>query len=145
LPLYFGIARDFHLVIDSGLHPKKVGRLAAPNLTPLQRVKLDLIIITHCHLDHIGSLPVVMREHPDTPVIMTTSSRMLIERMLHNSANVMLRQKEEEDTTMYKCPVYRDARRKDENRVFDVLLRTDHEEGPDHWIKRGVALLTTNV
>ena len=45
---------DFHLVIDSGLHPKKVGRVAAPNLRPLEGVQLDLIIITHCHLDHIG-------------------------------------------------------------------------------------------
>src|SRR5262249_40296743 len=38
---------DFHLVVDSGLHPKKVGRVAAPNLRPLQGVKLDLILITH--------------------------------------------------------------------------------------------------
>jgi Cft2 family RNA processing exonuclease len=34
-------------------------------------------------------------------VIMTTSSRMLIERMLHNSANVMMRQKEEEHIPDY--------------------------------------------
>jgi Cft2 family RNA processing exonuclease len=92
---------DLNILIDSGLHPKKVGRAAAPDLKPLRGVTLDLIIITHCHLDHIGSLPVVMREHPNTPVLMTTSSRMLIERMLHNSANVMLRQKEEENIPDY--------------------------------------------
>jgi Cft2 family RNA processing exonuclease len=92
---------DLNLLIDCGLHPKKVGRAAAPDLRPLRGVTLDLIIITHCHLDHIGSLPVVMREHPNTPVIMTSSSRMLIERMLHNSANVMLRQKEEDNIPDY--------------------------------------------
>lgn len=92
---------DINILIDCGLHPKKVGRAAAPDLKPLRGVTLDLIVITHCHLDHIGSLPVVMREHPNTPVIMTTSSRMLIERMLHNSANVMLRQKEEENIPDY--------------------------------------------
>ncbi len=92
---------DLNILVDSGLHPKRVGRVAAPDLKPLRGVTLDLIIITHCHLDHIGSLPVVMREHPNTPVIMTTSSRMLIERMLHNSANVMLRQKEEENIPEY--------------------------------------------
>ncbi len=92
---------DLNILVDCGLNPKKVGRLATPDLKPLRGLTLDLIIITHCHLDHIGSLPVVMREHPNTPVIMTTSSRMLIERMLHNSANVMVRQKEEENIPDY--------------------------------------------
>jgi Cft2 family RNA processing exonuclease len=92
---------DFHLVIDSGLHPKKVGRVAAPNLRPLQGVKLDLILITHCHLDHIGSLPLLMRDQPNTPAIMTPPSHMLIERMLHNSANVMMREREEKGVADY--------------------------------------------
>mgnify|MGYP005826309445 FL=1 len=63
---------DLNLLIDCGLHPKRVGRQATPDLKPLRGVTLDLIIITHCHLDHIGSLPVAMREFPNTPVIMTT-------------------------------------------------------------------------
>jgi Cft2 family RNA processing exonuclease len=98
--LYLQIG-DFHLLIDSGLNPKKIGRIAAPSHRPLQGVKLDLILVTHCHLDHIGSLPLLMRAHPNTPVIMTQPSRMLIERMLHNSANVMLREKEEKNITDY--------------------------------------------
>lgn len=92
---------DFHFVVDSGLHPKKTGRLAAPDLRPLQGVKLDAIFITHCHLDHIGSLPLLMRAQPDTPVIMTPPSLMLIERMLHNSANVMAREREEKGIADY--------------------------------------------
>jgi Cft2 family RNA processing exonuclease len=92
---------DLNILIDSGLHPKKVGRRAAPDHAPLRGKSLDLIIITHCHLDHIGSLPVTMREHPNATVVMTTSSRMLIERMLHNSASVMLRQREDQDIPDY--------------------------------------------
>lgn len=92
---------DLRILIDCGLNPKKVGRAASPSLKLIRGEPLDLIIITHCHLDHIGSLPVVMREHPNTPVIMTQGSRMLIERMLHNSANVMVRQKEEENIPDY--------------------------------------------
>ncbi len=92
---------DLNILVDCGLHPKKVGRAATPDLAHIRGVRLDLIIITHCHLDHIGSLPVAMRDHPNTPVIMTTSSRILIERMLHNSANVMLRQKQEDNIPDY--------------------------------------------
>ena len=55
---------DLNILIDCGLHPKKIGRAASPDLAALRGRTLDLIIITHCHLDHIGSLPVVMREHP---------------------------------------------------------------------------------
>ncbi|MBE7540638.1 MAG: MBL fold metallo-hydrolase [Opitutaceae bacterium] len=86
---------DLSILVDCGLNPKLSGRAATPDLARLRAQTLDLIIVTHCHLDHIGSLPLVMREHPDTPVILSTASRMLIERMLHNSANVMARQKEE--------------------------------------------------
>ncbi len=92
---------DLSVLIDCGLHPKKVGRAAAPDLSVLRKRRLDLIVITHCHLDHIGALPVAMREHPGAPVVMTTSSRILIERMLHNSANVMMRQKEDDNIPDY--------------------------------------------
>jgi Cft2 family RNA processing exonuclease len=102
---------DLNVLIDCGLHPKKVGRAATPDLAPLRGKNLDLIIITHCHLDHIGSLPVVMREHPEAPVIMTNASRMLVERMLHNSANVMMRQREEQDIPDYPLFTHEDIDR----------------------------------
>lgn len=92
---------DLRILIDCGLNPKQVGRAASPELSLIREKGLDLIIITHCHLDHIGSLPVAMREHPNTPVLMTTSSRLLIERMLHNSANVMMRQRDEQNVPDY--------------------------------------------
>jgi Cft2 family RNA processing exonuclease len=92
---------DFHLVVDSGLHPKQAGRQAAPDLRPLQGVELDLVVITHCHLDHIGSLPLLLRDQPRVPAVMTLPSRMLIERMLHNSANVMVREREEKGVPDY--------------------------------------------
>jgi Cft2 family RNA processing exonuclease len=102
---------DLNILVDCGLHPKRVGRVATPDFKPLRGLTLDLIIITHCHLDHIGSLPVAMREHPNVPVVMPISSRMLIERMLHNSANVMLRQKEEEKIPDYPLFTHEDIDR----------------------------------
>lgn len=92
---------DLNILIDSGLNPKTPGLGALPDFKLLKNVQLDLIIITHCHLDHIGGLPVVMRQHPKTPVWLTQSSRMLIAKMLHNSANVMQKQKEEDNVPGY--------------------------------------------
>src|SRR5690606_23148741 len=90
-----------NVLVDCGLHPKMVGRKATPDLAAIRGERLDLIVITHCHLDHIGSLPVVMREHPDVPVVMSQSSRILIERLLHNSASVMVRPKGAADVPEY--------------------------------------------
>ncbi|HTQ30522.1 MAG TPA: MBL fold metallo-hydrolase, partial [Opitutaceae bacterium] len=92
---------DVRILLDCGLHPKLTGRRAAPDLARLRDAPPDLIVITHCHLDHIGSLPLAMREHPEAAVVMTQPSRILIERMLHNSASVMLRQKEDENIPDY--------------------------------------------
>ena len=102
---------DLHLLIDSGLNPKTPGLGALPDFDRLRDVKLDLIIITHCHLDHIGGLPVVMRQHPKTPVLLTQSSRQLIEKMLHNSATVMQKQKEEDNVPGYPLFTHKDVER----------------------------------
>jgi Cft2 family RNA processing exonuclease len=102
---------DLNVLVDCGLHPKKTGRRAAPDLSLLRGRSLDLIVITHCHLDHIGSLPIAMREHPGAPVVMTTSSKIIIERMLHNSVNVMFRQKEEEQIADYPLFTHEEVER----------------------------------
>lgn len=91
----------FSFVVDAGLHPKLAGIEATPDFSRLEDVELDFVIVTHCHLDHIGSLPVLLRNRPDTRVIMSKPSQMLVERMLHNSCNVMLRQKAEQSIKEY--------------------------------------------
>ena len=45
----------FNILVDCGLHPKKIGKQALPNYDLLGEDSLDLIILTHCHLDHLGS------------------------------------------------------------------------------------------
>ncbi len=108
--LYLQIG-GFNILIDCGLNPKTPGLEAMPDLESLRGVRLDLIIVTHCHLDHIGSVPVVMRDHPKTPVLLTQSSRLLIEKMLHNSANVMQQQKEELSIPGYPLFTHKDIER----------------------------------
>ena len=85
----------FKFVIDSGLHPKYAGAESLPKHDAISRNSLDFIILTHCHLDHLGSLPLLSREHPDAPVILSYPSSILARRMLSNSISVMRRQRSE--------------------------------------------------
>ncbi|TVR46954.1 MAG: MBL fold metallo-hydrolase [Puniceicoccaceae bacterium] len=94
----------FRFLIDAGLHPKIVGRAAVPDFSRIGDAPLDFVLLTHCHLDHLGALPVVLRNHPEALVLMSPPSVILAERMLHNSCNVMLRQREEENLPEY--PLY---------------------------------------
>ncbi len=83
------------LLLDAGVHPKREGRDSLPLLDLVKGQELDAIAITHCHHDHVGGLPVAVRQHPHAHVLMTELSYFLVERVLHNSVNVMKRQREE--------------------------------------------------
>lgn len=98
----------FNILVDSGLHPKKLGYDALPDFSPIEDITLDLIVLTHCHLDHLGSLPIVSAHNPKTPIITTIPNHTLAPRMLRNSVNVMKRQREEHGITDYPLFVHRD-------------------------------------
>jgi Cft2 family RNA processing exonuclease len=83
------------LLMDAGVHPKREGRASLPLYSLVQNEELDAIAISHCHHDHVGSLPVALRYFPHAHVLMSELSYFLVERVLHNSVNVMTRQRDE--------------------------------------------------
>ncbi len=93
----------FRILIDAGMNPREMGRASLPRIGMLGR-EPTAAILTHCHLDHMGALPLVTRSFPDTPILMSQPSAMLAARILHNSVNVMLRQKSE--TGLPELPLY---------------------------------------
>ncbi len=97
----------FRVLVDAGLHPKKLGLEALPKFDRIRETALDLIILTHCHLDHLGALPVVARQHPQAEIWMSRESAVLAPRMMRNSVRVMSRQREEADISEY--PLYTDG------------------------------------
>jgi Cft2 family RNA processing exonuclease len=99
----------FNILVDAGLHPKKMGYDALPDFEPIEEIDLDLIILTHCHLDHLGALPVVTAHNPSTPVITSAPNELLAPRMLRNSINVMKRQREEHGISEYPLFLHRDV------------------------------------
>ena len=83
------------VLLDSGMHPREVGNLATPDFSLLGGRGFDSMVLTHSHQDHVGCLPLAMRQAPDAPVFMTEATAGLAEVMLHNSVSVMMRQREE--------------------------------------------------
>ena len=94
----------FRLLIDSGLHPQKLGFDAIPSFDLIEDYSLDFIILTHSHLDHLGSLPVILRRQPQAKILLSLPTFILAPRMLHNSHNVMQRQRNEHGIKEY--PLY---------------------------------------
>jgi len=83
------------LLMDAGTHPKRDGRASLPLYDLVKGEQVEAIAISHCHHDHVGSLPVALRYFPEAQVLMTQLSYFLVERVLHNSVNVMKRQQQE--------------------------------------------------
>ena len=93
-----------HILLDAGTHPGEEGSAALPLYSSVADVDVEAIAISHCHHDHCGSLPVALQHFPRARVVMTEPSYFLVERVLHNSVNVMKRQREERGIAEY--PLY---------------------------------------
>ena len=92
------------LLMDAGTHPKREGYDSLPLYKHIAKEDVDAIAISHCHHDHIGSLPVAARHFPKAHVMFTELSYLISERVLHNSVNVMKRQRDEMGIKEY--PLY---------------------------------------
>ena len=101
---------DESFVLDCGMHPKQEGDAATPNLEAIDR-ELDAIIVSHAHQDHLGTLPVLMRRQPQARVFMTEATAEIGSALLHNSVNVMTRQREELGTTLYPLFTHKETNR----------------------------------
>lgn len=104
------------MLMDAGVHPKREGREGLPMFHLVQQEEVDAIVITHCHHDHVGSLPVALRHWPRAHVLMTELSYFLVERVLHNSVNVMIRQRDELGINEY--PLYTHEEIDDSSHLF---------------------------
>ena len=86
---------EHRILLDAGMHPKREGRAAMPIFNKTGTHDVDAIALSHCHHDHVGALPLAVRQFPKAHVLMTELSYLLVERVLHNSVNVMTRQRDE--------------------------------------------------
>jgi Cft2 family RNA processing exonuclease len=102
------------LLLDSGMHPRDTGEDALPHLKAITGREIEAILISHAHQDHIGTLPVAMRHFPPARVFMTEATAEVGSVLLHNSVNVMTRQREEIGEMSYPLFTHRETDRASE-------------------------------
>ena len=107
---YLEIARH-GLLLDCGMHPKNIGEDALPNFNAITDRKIEAILISHAHQDHIGTLPLFMRRQPGARIFMTETTAEIGNTLLHNSVNVMTRQREEVGAMLYPLFTHRETDR----------------------------------
>lgn len=84
------------VLLDAGIHPRKEGIDSMPNYQAAREHDVDAIFISHCHLDHLGSLPGALSHFPQASVLMSEASAALAPTMLQHTASVMKRQHRDE-------------------------------------------------
>ena len=108
---YYLEMEGVRLILDCGMHPKAEGEGALPGWKAINGRAIDGILISHAHQDHIGTLPVLMRRQPEARVFMTDATAEIGNTLLHNSVNVMMREREELGTTLYPLFTHRETER----------------------------------
>ncbi len=102
---------DGRIVLDAGMHPRAEGLQGLPQLEKLAFDSVDTILLSHAHHDHTGALPLLMRDQPGARVFMSEPTYYLAEPLLHNSVQVMLRQKEEKGIAEFPLFTHRELDR----------------------------------
>lgn len=114
----------YRIILDAGAHPKQKGLDSLPNFNSVPHDSVDAIIITHAHHDHIGALPVLQRRQPKASVIMTEPTGEVGSAMLHNSVNVMSKQREELGINEYPLFTHRELDEIRANWVYRDIQKT---------------------
>ena len=89
------------LVLDAGSDPSREGQASVPRFDLIHEDPdryVDHAIISHAHHDHMGSLPVLIKEFPHVMAHMTDATRRLVDFLLPASARLQKRKLESGET-----------------------------------------------
>ena len=77
-----------NILIDCGIRMNAEEKKdSIPQIEKIE--KLDLILLTHAHMDHSGALPVIHSKFPSVPIYCTNGTHRLIELLLSDAVKIM--------------------------------------------------------
>ena len=83
---------NYHILVDYGLKQTnkddddyKDNSKRPKNIKPK---KLDAIVLTHCHIDHCGRIPMLYRDGADCPLYVTKGCKKLLTLMLQDCCKI---------------------------------------------------------
>lgn len=77
------------ILFDSGIR-QSVSKDPIPDFRTIQEQGgLDAMIISHAHMDHIGTLPMISKAYPDARIYMTAMTADLTRVLLYDSLKIM--------------------------------------------------------
>ncbi|MCD8012375.1 MAG: MBL fold metallo-hydrolase [Lachnospiraceae bacterium] len=106
------------ILLDAGIR-QKAGADPLPDFRRIQeKGGLDAIVVSHAHMDHTGSLPVISKAYPNARIYMTSMTIDLTRVLLYDSIKLMNRQEE-------GIPAYAE---KDVEQLFGRMLAVHYEQ-----------------
>lgn len=83
----------YNILIDCGMdYELKKNPIAQANIFPFEPVTIDLVILTHAHIDHSGNLPALVQQGFKGNIMCTPATAELSAYLLFDSANIQLNQ-----------------------------------------------------
>ncbi|MEJ2637033.1 MAG: MBL fold metallo-hydrolase [Calditrichia bacterium] len=87
---------EWGILLDAGLDPGSGKSDKVPDYERIKNLPVNAVIISHAHLDHLGSLPVALGYFPHARVYMTPATAAISEVMLFHYLRVQQRRSMEE-------------------------------------------------
>ncbi len=85
---FYTVCNDVHILVDCGLYQGENYEEINRQSFDFRPEDIDVILITHAHIDHSGMIPRVVREGFSGRIITTQATRDLLEIMLADAAQI---------------------------------------------------------
>jgi len=116
----------YKILIDCGLNHEAKSLLSNGNF-PFDPSSIDLVILTHAHIDHCGNLPTLVHQGFNGPIISTHSTADLSFLLMSDSVNIFMSKQNHEAGKSAK------SKKREKNRP--LYLQKQVNECMDHFFE----------